>query len=256
MPKWLSSKTRSGRWFAGLTLFAFLLATVTAGRSASAQEDGPDDTALSQAKQHFEVGKQAFQARDYAGAVREFRAAKALRDSPVLDYNIALAYEQLGKPKAAARAYRRYLQGKPDAPNRADVEARVAMLDQQAAQQAVAPNQPPPSTDDVYSASEDMQPPQPQVRGADPYAGYVPPPPAGEPQYTTQPVHKKSYWWVVFPIVGGALLLTAIIVGSYYAYKSTVDLTTTPYYGGYSTALPSPSLNSASERDPGVLFRF
>jgi hypothetical protein len=240
MPKWIT---------ASLTLFAFLFATLTAGRGWAQEEPPPpppDDEALGQAKQHFESGKAAFQARDFQAAIREFKAAAALRPSPILDYNIGLADEQLGKGKAAARAFRRYLAGKPDAPNRAEVEAKIAALEQQ----APPPNQPP--EEQMPPEGQPQQAPPQQYQGADPYAGYVAPPPTGGPQYSTTAPKKKSYWWIVFPVLGGVTLIALIAVAYYFAASSA-----TTYYTPALTALPSPSLNSPGiDREAGVLFRF
>src|SRR5688572_33186782 len=116
---------------ASITALAFFLTTLAASR-AWAQAPN-DQEVMTQAKAHFEAGKGAYLNKDYTGAIREFKAAQTLRPSPILDYNIGLAYEGLGKPRAATKYYRRYLEGKPDAPNRAEVEQKIAVLDQQAA---------------------------------------------------------------------------------------------------------------------------
>jgi tetratricopeptide (TPR) repeat protein len=240
-----------------------VLATVTAGRAWAGEEPpspappaAGDDQALAQAKQHFEAGKAAFQARDFPAAIREFKAAAALRPSPILDYNIGLANEQLGKPKVAAKYFRRYLAARPDAENRAEVEAKIAAADQSAQQ--------PASTSQAQQANEDVgAPPAPvgqqpqyqgQGQGSDPYAGYQPPPPTGGPTYTTKPPKKKSYWWVVFPVLGGVTLLTIIIVAYVLAYQAATNVT----YPALNALPTSPSLGNsiAGDRETGVLFRF
>ncbi len=89
----------------------------------------PESDALVQARACFERGRDAFQAARFDDAIREFKAAQALQPSPLLDYNIGLAHEQLGHPRTAIKFLRRYLQGAPDAPNRADVEIRIHALE-------------------------------------------------------------------------------------------------------------------------------
>src|SRR5262245_10215929 len=93
------------------------------------------DEALQQAKLHFEAGKNAYNAGDYQTSIREFKAAEMLRPSPILSYNIGLANEKLARPRVAAKYYRRYLEQMPNAPNRAEVEQRLAAAEQQIAAQ-------------------------------------------------------------------------------------------------------------------------
>ena len=88
-----------------------------------------DDEALAQAKQHFQAGRDAFDARDYQNALREFRTAQQLKPSPLLEYNIGLCFEALGRKKKAVQSYQSFLQQRPDADNRAEVEARIAGLE-------------------------------------------------------------------------------------------------------------------------------
>jgi len=250
-PRWLTSTSLA-------TLFAFLVATLLPHHALAQQPDPngppppdqqqmppPQDDVLSTAKQHFEAGRDAYQRQDFAGAVREFKAAQALRPSPVLDYNIGLAYEGLNKPKAAVKYYRRYLQGKPDAPNRPEVEQKIATLDAQAGQQPAVPTEPgqPPSTgDEIGQAPPPVAPPQ-TYSGYDPYGGQYQ---YSQQPYQAPPKKKRSYWWIVFPIVGGVLLL-ALLIWLY------VDATTTTYSTvGLGTAPP----NGGRPNEPGVLFRF
>jgi tetratricopeptide (TPR) repeat protein len=91
------------------------------------QATEPD--ALAQARACFERGRDAFQKGNYQEAIREFKAAQALQPSPLLDYNIGLAHEQLGHPRTAIKFLQRYLQGLPAAPNRSDVEIRIHALE-------------------------------------------------------------------------------------------------------------------------------
>ncbi|MSP60546.1 MAG: tetratricopeptide repeat protein [Myxococcales bacterium] len=232
MPRWLT---------ASVTLFAFLLGTLISSH-ALAQEPPPPmaDDPSSLAKMHFESGKAAFHARDFPSAIREFKQAQALRPSPILDYNIGLANEQLGKPKVAAKYFRRYLEGKPDAPNRAEVEAKIAAA--AAAEQQAGGG--PPQADEPVTVG----PPPPNYQaGVDPYAGQ--PPPAGPVPYQTRPAKKKSYWWVIFPILGGVTLIALI---AFYAYVAAESSRTYYYANGALGGSPGPS----SDRDRGVLFRF
>ena len=91
------------------------------------RQRGNDDAAMAQAKTHFETGRNAYNAGDYVTAIREFKAAEQLRPSPILDYNIGLANEKLGKRRVAVKYYKRYLELQPNAANKAEVEGKVAV---------------------------------------------------------------------------------------------------------------------------------
>ena len=93
---------------------------------------------MAQAKQHFETGRNAYNAGDYVTAIREFKAAEALRPSPILDYNIGLANEKLGKRRVAVKYYKRYLEEQPNASNKAEVEGKVTALEAEIARAAAA----------------------------------------------------------------------------------------------------------------------
>ncbi len=99
----------------------------------AARADGGD---TAQAEAHFQAGYRAYHAGDFAGAVREFEAASKIHPSPILDYDMGAAFEKMGRPADAARYLRRYLEAAPQAPNRAEVEKRIAAL--------TAPPPPPP----------------------------------------------------------------------------------------------------------------
>ena len=76
----------------------------------------------------YAEGVKAFKAGDYEAALGRFEAAHALDPSPVLLYNMARANEELGRPGAAVARYEGYLEAYPDAPDRADVERRIRIM--------------------------------------------------------------------------------------------------------------------------------
>src|SRR4051812_10145879 len=158
-----------------------------------------DDAAMAQAKTHFETGRNAYNAGDYVTAIREFKAAEALRPSPILDYNIGLANEKLGKRRVAVKYYRRYLELQPNASNKGEVDGKIAALEAEIAQQPPpAANTQPGGTAPQPQAetAADMPPADPnagkvqgQNAGYDPYASQAP------PGQAVKPAKKKSYWW-------------------------------------------------------------
>jgi hypothetical protein len=146
--------------------FSVVLALLSVAGVARARAE--DQKAL--AKQHFGAGEAKFKAGDYRGAIGEFQAADALVPSPILSYNIALCHERLGEDEAAVVAYRAYLQRRPDAQNRAQVEERIKAAEQRIA----AKNVPPPAP--VPQPQPKPEPPAPKVEGP-----VAPPPPVEGP---------------------------------------------------------------------------
>ncbi len=82
-----------------------------------------------QARQHYANGKHYFAKKKYRLAISEFQTANKLAPSPVLFFNIGLAYDHLGDKGAALKNYRDYLRGVPKAANRAQVQAKINRLD-------------------------------------------------------------------------------------------------------------------------------
>lgn len=102
-----------------------LVAIVAWAPSASAA----DQAALNDAKQHYDRGMEHYDLGEYAAAVDEFKLAYALSKAPGLLFNLGQA-SRLGKQyEQALHFYRAYLRERPDAPNRADVERRIAELE-------------------------------------------------------------------------------------------------------------------------------
>jgi tetratricopeptide (TPR) repeat protein len=213
-----------------------------------------DDAIMAQAKQHFEAGRNAYNAGDYPTAIREFKAAEALRASPILDYNIGLAHEKLGRKRVAVKYYRRYLNLQPNARNKDEVEQRINGLEAQIAQE------PPPATTaqpggtapqpNNAETPADMPPPDTTAPAPQPgYDPYASPPPPG---YAVQPVKKKkSYWWIGLIIAGAATLtVVAIVLAVYFGTPSSSVVY------AHSPSL-APNLERIDRRDVGVtLFRF
>lgn len=219
--------------------------------TSAAAAPASDDAAMAQAKQHFETGRNAYNAGDYVTAIREFKAAEALRPSPILAYNIGLANEKLGKRRVAVKYYKRYLELQPNAANKAEVEQKVQALEAEiaaspppaamaqpggtapqpggaAAQpggaQVEQPGDMPPADPNATAGAAAAQP------GYDPYASQAPP---GQPP--AKPAKKKSYWWIGL-IIGGAVTVTVVLAVVIWVYA--VNNTTTYYYDRGLTQVP------------------
>jgi tetratricopeptide (TPR) repeat protein len=80
------------------------------------------------ARAHFLSGQSYFDEGRYGEALGEFREAYRISRVPGFQYNIGLGEEKLGHVDAAIAAFERYLREAPAAPDRANVEARLATL--------------------------------------------------------------------------------------------------------------------------------
>src|SRR5262245_50626199 len=111
--------------------------------AASAQAVDPDTEA---ARRHFDKGKALYESGRYDDALSEFEVARKLKPLPDLDFNIARTHERREAWGDAISAYQRYLAARPDAPDAAEMRARIEVLRGRAAQPKLiqAPTPPPP----------------------------------------------------------------------------------------------------------------
>ncbi|HXU74530.1 MAG TPA: hypothetical protein VN947_34785 [Polyangia bacterium] len=210
-----------------------------------------DDATMAQAKQHFETGRNAYNAGDYVTAIHEFKAAESLRPSPILDYNIGLANEKLGKRRVAVKYYQRYLEEQPNASNKAEVEGKVSTLEAE-----IAANPGPPAGQAGQPSAQaeqpgDMPPPDQNVAAAQPgYDPYASQPPPGQPPVAAKPAKKKSYWWIGL-IIGGAVTITVVLAVVIYLYAAD---TSSVYYGDRAlTTVPQGGNGRMDRHDIGGL---
>jgi tetratricopeptide (TPR) repeat protein len=246
-----------------VTATCFVLAAVVP-LGAAAQADPKKE----QAKQFFEAGKRFYEMQSWRPAIEQFKQAQALLPSPILDYNIGLCYEKLGKPRAAAKYYKRYLAGAPTADNRAEVENKIAAL---AAQIAAAPPAPPaplpepgapppaPLPDQADEAVPPAPPPPPPegyYQYGQPYGG-PPPPPLPPPEQPRRSLASQWWFWVAL----GAAAITVIAIIAVAADRQSHN----DYYGAGARGLHDrPSRRGLSGRPlllappnpTPVLFRF
>lgn len=192
-----------------IRLVISLLLALASSAVALAQGTTAEDQALAEAKRHFEAGKNAYTAGDYQTAIREFKAAEALRPSATLAYNIGLANEKLGKRRVALKYYKRYLEGAPNASNRPEVEGRIATLERDIAASPTGSSNP-----SQTERPSDMPPEMPPTSDS----GYHPPASASAsaqpPGAQSSTLAKKRNLWWVWMIVGlGSATLLAVIIG-------------------------------------------
>src|SRR4051812_31103818 len=118
---------RSVRHFA-----AGALVLALGGAPARAQEASPEaPPAVAQpdtkeiARKYYDEGAAAYERKDYEAALRSFHAAYSTLPSPEFQFNISRCWERLGKWDFAAAALERYLGGKPDVADAADLRLHV-----------------------------------------------------------------------------------------------------------------------------------
>src|SRR5688572_4413883 len=165
---------------------AFVRATLVvscaclAAPPAVAAPHGPSSTSSDsperrRALELFEESARAYREGRFQDAVDKLLEARRAKAEPVLLYNLARAYEALGKPQEAADAYQSYLQEEPNASDKRAIEGKITTLKQQAAELAAA------------RKPEGTTPP-PQGTSAPPTSSTPPaqPPPPSEPEGAMQ----------------------------------------------------------------------
>ena len=81
------------------------------------------------AKAHFARGTSYYNLGHYSEALTEYEAAYLAVQDPAFLFNIAQCHRRMGKDKEAIGAYRSYLRVAPAAPNRPEVQKRIAELE-------------------------------------------------------------------------------------------------------------------------------
>ncbi|MDD9942526.1 MAG: hypothetical protein OXU20_15915 [Myxococcales bacterium] len=105
------------------------------GGSAGASE--PDRERL--ARGIFTTGRQAYLAGRYLEAVEAFERVFAMTGYPLMLVNVGNARARLGEPERAIAAYRQYLGLVPEAPERLELEHRIAELEAEVLSAAAPP---------------------------------------------------------------------------------------------------------------------
>ncbi len=102
---------------------------------ASAQEAYAQDVDLARARAAFERALVAYEGGDYEAAMRGFQEAHELTGNAEILYNVAQCADRLRRDDIALAAYRGYLEGVPDSEDREAVEARIAVLERDLAEE-------------------------------------------------------------------------------------------------------------------------
>jgi tetratricopeptide (TPR) repeat protein len=170
----------------------------------------------SAAKRYFVSGSKHFDLGEYSDALNDFKEGYRLKDDPVFLYNIAQCHRLLNQNTEALRAYKTYLRRAPNAPNRDEVERKIAAIEeaQAAANKATTtpPNQVLPPDGAHGDASTGTAPAAGTTAGsAQPSTA-----PAGAttsnsltatapPRDEHQPLYKKWWLWTAVGVVAVGL---------------------------------------------------
>ena len=174
-----STPRRARRFWLTLVVVALgsptiLLAGTAGGLGSALAQQTPALSAeqKQEMKQHYEKGQRAYDVGKYADAIDEYAKVYEIGGNPGMLFNIAQAYRLNKQSGEAVRFYKRFLQRAPNAPNRADVEQKIAELEFDDKQQRPA-TPPPPAP----AAAAPIQP-APPAPPLPPPATPPPPPPA------------------------------------------------------------------------------
>ena len=113
----------------GLALVLTAVLAAGPGGSGEQADSGLSAGDLQKAKDLFGAGQKFYKAGQYKEAIAKFEEAYAVRPHPVIFYNVAKSYEQLGETGKAMRAFRDYLRLQPDAKDKEAVNDEIANLE-------------------------------------------------------------------------------------------------------------------------------
>jgi tetratricopeptide (TPR) repeat protein len=184
---------------------AMLLSVLCAPGGARADQN------TEEARRLYESATRHFDLTEYEAALNDFKEGYRRKDDPVFLYNIAQCYRLLNKNDDALKFYRNYLRRAPDAPNRDEVEKRIATLQESIAAAERARQTPPQGTlapPSVPGTAPSQEPPAQKPGGTS--AAAEPAPPAAHADLTASapptktPVYKKWWLWTTVGIVVAA----------------------------------------------------
>lgn len=152
--------------------------------SQKKKPDAGTEAKQKEAREHYQKGITHYNLGEFEAAILEFKQAYAISNAHGLLFNIAQAYRLGGDAKQGLYFYKTYLRLVPEAPNRADVESRIAELEQALKEQEKAKLQPPPLP------TPTTQTPQPVTSPPTPPPTTTSPPPSSPamPQAAPSPI--------------------------------------------------------------------
>jgi tetratricopeptide (TPR) repeat protein len=195
---------------------AVLLAIFTCG-PARAQNPSPEDLA----RRHYDRGTTLYNLGQFEEAISEYRKGYEQKADPVFLLNIGESYRQLGSHEKALFFYRRYLSSVPDAPNRAQIDEKIATLEQLvAAQQRARSPAPPEPLSPALGTAPPPATPEPYL------AATAPPPPR-----TGGPFWQRWWFWAgAGGLVAGGIAVGLLVSSAHQSKPPMTDLGTKRFF--------------------------
>lgn len=166
--------------FRGL-LCALLVALAPLPALAQTNSPTPDAADDKEARDLFQIGKEAFDEGRFERALKYFQDAYDLSHRAALLSNIGTALDRLRRDQEAVDTYKKYLEQVPQAQNRRLIEERIRIIESALARSKPAPDEPVASPEPAQPAP----PPQPIAAPANPT---MTKPPEAQAAVTAEPI--------------------------------------------------------------------
>ncbi len=111
-----------------LVLACLLCTSLASAQSASEDKAAPSAEDMAAARGEYARGQQLFRDGDYGGAEKAFQEAYRIVPNPIVLLSVAECQVRAERFTDAVLSLSRYLEDRPDAPDRAQVEAQMAKL--------------------------------------------------------------------------------------------------------------------------------
>jgi tetratricopeptide (TPR) repeat protein len=162
-----------------------------------------------QAKQHYALGVKHYDLAEYDPALREFKAAYLAAPDPAFLFNIAQCHRKLGNFQDAITFYRTFLRRAPEAPNRPEIERRIADLQREidAGRSGLAP----PITPAAARAPALAAPPPPPGPRPPEIVLAAPASAAAPPSTTARPFYRNGWLWAIAGVVVAGAVAAVLI---------------------------------------------
>jgi hypothetical protein len=131
-----------------------LLFVAAPGPAGAAEADN-----VRRARQHFQDGKKAFEARDYPGALREFQAGYQLEPRPGFLLNMGHAARKMDQLETAREYYRQFMLSNPSGEERRTAEQSLSEIERKLAGPATPEVPAPAATPAAASPALPVTPP-------------------------------------------------------------------------------------------------
>lgn len=183
----------SSRALAALTLGMLVLLGSAAAADPTAAEEQQAAAYYKQGTFHYNLG-------EYAAAIASYKEGYRIVQNPEFLYNIAQAARLSGDKRQAVTFYRSYLNARPEAKNRAEIQARIAELEDALRKEDESKRALPTAVKPPEPSVVQTNPTAPLTRETDP------------PRDTTSaPVYKKWWFWTGVGVVAAGAITIAVV---------------------------------------------